>query len=57
MQRMYSSPRTGRILVFQHRKLLHSGDDVVSGIKYTMRSDLMYEFEGGSNETEEVIFE
>lgn len=36
-------PKMGRVLIFQHKNLLHSGDDVVSGIKYTMRSDLMYE--------------
>lgn len=35
-------PKTGRILLFQHRNLLHSGDDVVQGVKYTMRTDLLY---------------
>ncbi|KAF2868854.1 hypothetical protein BDV95DRAFT_579505 [Massariosphaeria phaeospora] len=35
-------PKAGRVLMFQHRSLLHSGDDVISGTKYTMRSDLMY---------------
>ncbi|KAL1612611.1 hypothetical protein SLS60_000840 [Paraconiothyrium brasiliense] len=35
-------PKSGRILIFQHRNLLHSGDDVLSGIKYTMRTDIMY---------------
>ncbi|KAK5109954.1 hypothetical protein LTR62_006443 [Meristemomyces frigidus] len=39
-------PKVGRILVFQHRELLHSGDDVVRGTKYTMRTDLMYRLEG-----------
>lgn len=38
-------PRTGRILLFQHRDLLHSGDDVLQGVKYTMRTDLMYTLE------------
>jgi hypothetical protein len=42
-------PKAGRVLLFQHRRLLHSGDDVISGIKYTMRSDLMYDFEGASD--------
>jgi hypothetical protein len=46
----------GRVLIFQHRRLLHSGDDVKAGIKYTMRSDLMYEFEGGKNGEGNVIF-
>ena len=36
-------PRPGRILIFQHRDLLHSGDDVLQGVKYTMRTDIMYE--------------
>jgi len=35
--------KTGRVLIFQHRKLWHSGDDVVQGVKYTMRSDILYE--------------
>jgi hypothetical protein len=36
-------PQTGLCLVFQHRGLLHSGDDVVQGTKYTMRTDIMYQ--------------
>ena len=28
--------------MFQHLRLMHSGDDVVSGVKYTMRSDIMF---------------
>ncbi|KAL8909077.1 MAG: hypothetical protein Q9207_000411 [Kuettlingeria erythrocarpa] len=35
-------PKVGRVLIFQHRNLLHSGDDVISGTKYTLRTDLMY---------------
>jgi len=35
-------PKAGRILLFQHRGLLHSGDEVIRGVKYTMRTDLMY---------------
>lgn len=35
-------PKIGRVLIFQHRGLLHSGEDVSSGIKFTMRTDLMY---------------
>ena len=35
-------PKAGRVLIFQHRGLLHSGADVVRGTKYTMRTDLMY---------------
>ena len=35
-------PKIGRLLIFQHRNLLHSGADVHAGIKLTMRTDLMY---------------
>ena len=47
--RLDVDPKIGRVLIFQHRRLLHSGDDVTAGIKYTMRSDVMFEFEGGSD--------
>ncbi|KAL9000578.1 MAG: hypothetical protein Q9169_000871 [Polycauliona sp. 2 TL-2023] len=36
-------PRVGRVLIFQQRGLLHSGDDVRNGTKYTLRTDLMYQ--------------
>lgn len=36
-------PETGSCVVFQHRGLLHSGEDVMQGTKYTMRTDVMYE--------------
>jgi len=36
-------PKAGRALIFQHLGLLHSGDDVVEGTKYTMRTDILYE--------------
>ncbi|KAL8965618.1 MAG: hypothetical protein Q9183_003761 [Haloplaca sp. 2 TL-2023] len=35
-------PKVGRVLIFQHRNLLHSGHDVTSGTKLTFRTDLMY---------------
>ncbi|KAL9045099.1 MAG: hypothetical protein Q9214_001819 [Letrouitia sp. 1 TL-2023] len=35
-------PKTGRILLFQQRGLLHAGADVKRGVKYTMRTDIMY---------------
>ena len=34
-------PRAGRVAVFQH-KLRHEGRPVLSGIKYAMRSDVIY---------------
>jgi hypothetical protein len=42
-RRVDVDPKAGRVLIFQHRKLLHSGDDVKAGVKYTMRTDIMYE--------------
>jgi hypothetical protein len=41
-------PKCGRVLLFQHRDLLHSGDDVESGLKLTMRTDIMYAKEDGT---------
>lgn len=41
-QRIDVTPKVGRVLLFQHRLLIHSGDDVVSGTKYTLRTDIMY---------------
>jgi hypothetical protein len=45
-------PKIGRVLIFQHRRLLHSGDEVSAGIKYTMRSDVLFEYDGGSVEVD-----
>ena len=35
-------PKTGSVLIFQQRNLFHSGDDVFRGVKYTLRTDVMY---------------
>jgi len=35
-------PKVGRVLIFQHAYLLHSGEKVTSGTKITMRTDIMY---------------
>eukprot|EP00164_Ancoracysta_twista_P001001 GFYU01001306.1.p1 GENE.GFYU01001306.1~~GFYU01001306.1.p1 ORF type:complete len:134 (-),score=26.15 GFYU01001306.1:23-424(-) len=35
-------PKPGRVVIFQHR-LLHSGEEVRKGRKYTVRTDVMYE--------------
>ena len=43
MEREYKvKPKVGRVLIFQHRGLLHSGEEVISGMKYTLRTDIMY---------------
>lgn len=36
-------PKIGRVLIFQQRMLVHSGEAVSDGFKYTMRSDFMFE--------------
>jgi hypothetical protein len=40
--KMDVDPKAGRVLIFQHSGLLHSGAEVHQGIKYTLRTDLMY---------------
>ncbi|KAL9058239.1 MAG: hypothetical protein Q9162_001838 [Coniocarpon cinnabarinum] len=51
----YDDPRvdvkasSGRVLIFQHRGLLHSGEQVRSGVKFTMRTDLLYSVEEGES--------
>lgn len=40
-------PKTGSILIFQQRNLMHCGDDVFRGVKYTLRSDVMYTSDRG----------
>ncbi|KAL8708384.1 MAG: hypothetical protein Q9220_006765 [cf. Caloplaca sp. 1 TL-2023] len=35
-------PKEGRVLLFQHDRLFHSGEDVQNGVKYTLRTDLMF---------------
>ena len=48
-------PKPGRVLIFQHRSLLHSGADVTAGIKYTLRTDLMYRKVGPNAENWERV--
>lgn len=35
-------PRMGRVLVFEQGTLVHSGEEVTHGVKYTIRSDFLY---------------
>ncbi|KAF2751472.1 hypothetical protein M011DRAFT_386775, partial [Sporormia fimetaria CBS 119925] len=41
-QQLSVAPKVGRVLLFQHRDLVHAGDELVSGTKFTMRTDVMY---------------
>lgn len=34
--------KKGRVLIFQQRGICHSGEDVVKGYKYAVRSDFMF---------------
>ncbi|TVY85954.1 hypothetical protein LAWI1_G008578, partial [Lachnellula willkommii] len=52
-KRLDVDPKAGRVLIFQQKRLYHSGDDVTAGIKYTLRSDLMYGLEGGEEDGNE----
>jgi hypothetical protein len=36
-------PKQGRVLIFQHQWMVHSGEEMVRGLKYTVRTDIMYE--------------
>ncbi|TPX10707.1 uncharacterized protein E0L32_008276 [Thyridium curvatum] len=47
-------PKAGRVLIFQHRGLYHSGAVVEKGLKYTMRSDLLYELVERDGQEEEA---
>ncbi|KAJ7788416.1 hypothetical protein B0H14DRAFT_2948901 [Mycena olivaceomarginata] len=33
----------GRVLIFQHADLFHTGEEVIDGVKCTVRSDILYE--------------
>ncbi|KAI5861176.1 hypothetical protein GGS23DRAFT_577469 [Durotheca rogersii] len=41
-RRLDVDPKAGRVLIFQHQRLYHAGDDVLAGTKYTMRTDILY---------------
>ncbi len=42
-RRVDVDPKAGRVLIFEHRGLYHSGDEVRKGVKFTMRTDMLYE--------------
>ncbi|KAM0250926.1 hypothetical protein ACHAQJ_008422 [Trichoderma viride] len=39
------NPKAGSVLIFQHPMLYHEGADVIEGIKHTMRTEIMYQWE------------
>lgn len=42
--RLDVNPREGSVLIFQHDGLYHEGAEVTKGVKYTMRTDILYEW-------------
>ncbi|KAK4180548.1 hypothetical protein QBC36DRAFT_354437 [Triangularia setosa] len=44
--------KAGRVLIFQHSAVLHSGDEVKKGVKFSVRSDVLYEQVMGKGEGE-----
>ena len=43
-RRVDIQPKAGSVLLFQHEGLLHEGAVVKEGMKYTMRTDIVYEW-------------
>ncbi|KAL7926008.1 hypothetical protein ACQKWADRAFT_281504 [Trichoderma austrokoningii] len=43
--RMDVDPKAGSVLIFQHPMLIHEGAEVIDGLKYTMRTEIMYRWE------------
>jgi hypothetical protein len=44
VRRLDVDPKAGSVLVFQHENLLHEGAEVEAGVKYTMRTDLLFKY-------------
>ncbi|KAM5352705.1 hypothetical protein ACJ41O_005427 [Fusarium nematophilum] len=43
-KRVDVNPKMGSVLIFQHQGLFHEGAKVLKGTKYTMRTDILYEW-------------
>ena len=43
-RRVDVNPQMGSVLIFQHEGLLHEGAEVKEGVKYTMRTDILYKW-------------
>ncbi|KPM42763.1 hypothetical protein AK830_g3826 [Neonectria ditissima] len=43
-RRVDVNPKMGSVLIFQHSGLFHEGAEVKEGTKYTMRTDILYEW-------------
>jgi hypothetical protein len=47
-------PLQGRVLIFQHN-IIHEGEEVKSGLKYTIRTDVEYSGESWSGQLQEML--
>ncbi|KAI5462078.1 hypothetical protein BGZ63DRAFT_403344 [Mariannaea sp. PMI_226] len=45
------NPKVGSVLIFQHQGLFHEGSKVIKGTKYTMRTDILFEWVPDKEET------
>ncbi len=45
IRRLAVRPVTGRVLIFEHH-LLHEGAKLLNGVKYTLRTDVLYKTQG-----------
>jgi len=45
VKRLSVRPMTGRVLIFEHH-LPHEGSTLLTGVKYTVRTDVIYELDG-----------
>lgn len=45
-------PKTGRVLIFQQRGIWHTGEEVTEGVKYTMRTDLLFRRDAPDSDSE-----
>ncbi|KAM0555169.1 hypothetical protein ACHAPJ_006523 [Fusarium lateritium] len=53
-KRVDVNPKAGSVLIFQHKGLFHEGATVHKGIKYTMRTDILYEWVPDKNAEDET---
>lgn len=52
-RRLDIDPKAGSVLIFQHRRLLHEGAKVEQGVKFTVRTDVLYEWVNKKKRTQD----
>jgi hypothetical protein len=48
-RRLDINPNPGSALIFQHKRLYHEGAEVLRGVKYALRTDILYRWVPGSS--------